>query len=66
MKSNSQSSFYFSPHLLKAVKGDLSAKPSVQSPYLKAVLSGKTRTSDHSKAEDSNMAAALRYIAGSK
>ena len=66
MKSNSQSSFYFSPHLLKAVKGDLSVKPSVQSPYLRAVLSGKIRTSDPSKARDNNMAAALRYIAGSR
>lgn len=66
MKSNSQPSNYFSPHSLKAVKGDPSASASVQSPYLKAVLSGKTRTSDSSKVVDNNMAAALRYIAGSK
>ena len=66
MKSNSQPSLYSSPHSLKAVKVDSSASTSVQSPYLKAVLSGKIRTSDPSKARDNNMAAALRYIAGSK
>ena len=66
MKSNSQPSNYSSPHSLKVVKTDPSANASVQSPYLKAVLSGKTRTSDPSKTGDTNMAAALRYIAGSK
>ena len=45
MKSNAQSTFYFSAYPLKALRKEASAKPSsTQSPYLKAILSGKTRT----------------------
>ena len=45
MKSNDHPSFYFSAYPLKAVTNEASAKPSSnQSPYLKAILSGKTRT----------------------
>jgi hypothetical protein len=49
MKRNAQSTFYFSAYPLKALQDEASAKPSqtlsqTQSPYLKAILSGKTRT----------------------
>lgn len=45
MKSNSQPSLYFSAYPLKALNQETSAKPSNgQSPFLKAILSGKTRT----------------------
>jgi hypothetical protein len=45
MKSNDHPSFYFSAYPLKALTNEASAKPSSnQSPYLKAILSGKTRT----------------------
>jgi hypothetical protein len=45
MKSNVQSTLYFSAYPLKALRDKASAKPSsTQSPYLKAILSGKTRT----------------------
>ena len=40
MKSNKQSSLYFSAYPLKAIK----ESSSEQSPFLKAILSGKTRT----------------------
>ena len=40
MKSNKQSPLYFSAYPLKVIK----ESSSEQSPYLKAVLSGKTRT----------------------
>jgi len=64
MKSNGQPSLYFSPHSLKGHKEPV-AKPSTQSPYLKDVLSGKTRRGTV-KMEDSNMAAALRYISSTR
>jgi hypothetical protein len=45
MKSNAQSTFYFSAYPLKNLHEKTSAKPSSdQSPYLKAILSGKTRS----------------------
>jgi hypothetical protein len=45
MKSKPRSPFYFSAYPLKAVTDEASAKTtSSQSPYLKAILSGKTRT----------------------
>jgi len=45
MKGNDHPSLYFSAYPLKAVNQEASAKPSSgQSPYLKAVLSGKTRS----------------------
>jgi hypothetical protein len=45
MKSNDHPSFYFSAYPLKALTNEASAKSSSnQSPYLKAILSGKTRT----------------------
>ena len=45
MKSNIHSSPYFSAYPLKALNQEPSAKPSnKQSPFLKAILSGKTRT----------------------
>jgi len=45
MKSNSQPSLYFSAYPLKALNQETSAKPSnSHSPFLKAILSGKTRT----------------------
>lgn len=65
MKSNSQP-FYFSPHSLKSQKLEVSANPSIQSPYLRAVLSGKARNSSPARSADSNMAAALRYINNSR
>jgi len=44
MKSNAKPSLYFSAYPLKALNKEASAKPSSsQSPYLKAILSGKTR-----------------------
>jgi len=45
MKSNARHSLYFSAYPLKALNQEVSA-PSVQnqSPYLKAILSSKTRT----------------------
>ena len=66
MKNNNQPSLYFSPHAMKAQKQEPPAKHSFQSPYLRAVLSGKTRSSSYSKATDSNLAAALRYIVNSR
>ncbi|MGB3154825.1 MAG: hypothetical protein WBB06_09500 [Chitinophagaceae bacterium] len=66
MKNNNQPSLYFSPHPLKAQKQEPPAKNSIQSPYLRAVLSGKTRTSSHAKTTDSNLSAALRYIVNSR
>jgi hypothetical protein len=45
MKSNAQTSLYFSAYPLKAFDKEDSAKPSTgQSPYLRAMLSSKTRT----------------------
>jgi hypothetical protein len=44
MKSNKQSPIYFSAYPLKAVHISPSTKTSEESPYLKAVLSGKTRS----------------------
>ena len=45
MKSGDQPSLYFSAYPLKALNQGASAKPSEgKSPYLKAILSGKTRT----------------------
>ncbi len=45
MKSGDQPSLYFSAYPLKALNQESSVKPSEgQSPYLKAILSGKTRT----------------------
>jgi len=66
MKSNNHLSFYFSPHSVSSSKKLISIKPSTQSPYLRAVLSGKTRCSSNQKNDDSNMAAALRYISRSR
>ena len=46
MKRNAQSTLYFSAYPLKALQDEASAKsPETQSPYLKAILSGKTRSS---------------------
>jgi hypothetical protein len=42
MKSDKQPSFYFSAYPLKAIHS--SSSPADQSPYLKAVLNGKTRS----------------------
>lgn len=69
MKSNAQPSIYFSPHVPKGPNQEPSAKSSYQSPYLKAVLNGKTRVAENQSASlmaDSSLAAALRYIAHSK
>ena len=45
MKSNAQSTLYFSAYPLKAFDKETSGKTSPgQSPYLRAILSGKTRT----------------------
>ena len=45
MKSKPRSPFYFSAYPLKAISNEVSPTPSTnQSPYLKAILSGKTRT----------------------
>ncbi len=68
MRSNNQPSLYFSPHSQKGQKQEPTANPLNQSPYLKAVLSDK-RTSGPARVlsmVNSNMAAALRYIANSK
>ncbi|MDZ4795871.1 MAG: hypothetical protein SGI83_16445 [Bacteroidota bacterium] len=69
MKSIVQPSLYFSPHSLKALKKEpASAQSFNQSPYLKAVLSEKriAGTARVLSMASSSMAAALRYIAGSK
>ena len=68
MKSTSKIA-KISAYPLKAVPADNSAKPTAQSPYLKAVLSSKLRASYPGKVlamTDSNLAAALRYIASTK
>ncbi len=65
MKSNAQP-FYFSPYVAKGPNQEPAAKASHQSPYLRAVLNGKTRVADNARASlmaDSSMTAALRYIA---
>lgn len=68
MRSNGHPSLYFSPHSLKSQKQGLSATPISQSPYLRAVLSEKTITRPGRllSMNNSNLAAALRYIAQSK
>lgn len=67
MKSVGQSSQSLSPDLQKATKQEIAAKPTEQSPYLKAVLSER-KNSDTARVlsmANSSMAAALRYIANS-
>ena len=44
MKSNARKSVYFSAYPLKNVEREVSKNTNGQSPYLKAILSGKTRT----------------------
>jgi hypothetical protein len=44
MKSNARQSVYFSAYPLKALEKEIARNPNGQSPYLKAILSGKTRT----------------------
>ena len=45
MKTNAKPSLYFSAYPLKVLEKEIAAKPSVsQSPYLKAILTGSTRT----------------------
>lgn len=68
MKSNSKIAT-ISAYPLKAVPRDNAIQASGQSPYLKAVLSSKLRASYPGKVlpmTDSNLAAALRYIAKTK
>ena len=58
-----------SAYPLKAIPKDLPVSTPNQSPYLKAVLSSTLRGSYPSKVlpmKESNLAAALRYIAGKK
>ena len=46
MKSTAQTTLYFSAYPLKAFDKETSSKPTTgQSPFLRAILSGKTRTS---------------------
>jgi hypothetical protein len=69
MKSNGHPSLYFSPHSPKSQKQEPLAKPSHQSPYLRAILSEKTISRPGrllSMNNDSSMAAALRYITHNK
>lgn len=68
MKNNTKIAT-ISAYPLKAVPKDNSVQASGQSPYLKAVLSSKLRASYPGKLlsmTDSNLAAALRYIAKTK
>ncbi len=44
MKSNTRSSLYFLAYPLKALKQEPPKTTQSQSPFLKAILSGKTRT----------------------
>jgi len=48
MKSIAKPSFYFSAYPLKVIK-DISADKEPGSPYLKALLSGKTKTTKRAK-----------------
>jgi hypothetical protein len=68
MKSNGHPSLYFSPHSLKSQKQEVPAKPSHQSPYLRAVLSEKaiSRPGRVLSMNNSSLAAALRYINSTK
>jgi hypothetical protein len=45
MKSIIKPAFYFSAYPLKAITGSSSSDKKPDSPYLKAILSGKTKTS---------------------
>lgn len=45
MKSTAKPSFYFSAYPLKAIKDSSSADKEPNSPYLRALLSGSTKTS---------------------
>lgn len=68
MNNNNQPSLYFSPHSLKALKQEPAPTYSMQTPYLRAVLTDK-RNSGPARVmsmTNSNLAAALRYIANSK
>lgn len=65
---NGKSSF-IPAYPLKAIVGEGKVPPAGQSPYLKAVLASKLRESYPGKVlpmQDSNLAAALRYIHQSK
>ena len=47
MKINIKPSFYFSAYPLKAISGSSLAEKKPDSPYLKALLSGKTQTNSN-------------------
>jgi hypothetical protein len=58
-----------SAYPLKAIPGESKTPPTGQSPYLKAVLASKLRDSYPARVlpmQESNLAAALRYISQSK
>jgi hypothetical protein len=68
MKNNS-SRPYISAYPLKAITQETSKLEAGPSPYLKAVLSSKLKESASARIlpmNDSNLAAALRYIASTK
>jgi hypothetical protein len=59
----------FSAYPLKAIPGENKTPPTGQSPYLRAVLASKLRDSYPARVlpmQESNLAAALRYISKSK
>lgn len=66
MKNTTLSPLYFISNPLRIVKDEISAVS--QSPYLKAMLSGKTsaRSEGNGPVENSDRAAASRYIRDSK
>lgn len=49
MKINIKPSFYFAAYPLKAISGSSLAEKKTDSPYLKALLSGKTKTSSRGR-----------------
>jgi hypothetical protein len=66
MKSNSPFSFYISDNPLKTLNQESSAQPSQnKSPYLKAILSGNTKSfarENHLPDANPDRTAAIRYI----
>ena len=67
MNNNNHPSLYFSPHSLKALKQEPAPTHSIQTPYLRAVLTDKkTDPARVLSMTNSSLAAALRYIANSK
>ncbi|HMU45283.1 MAG TPA: hypothetical protein PKC72_02895 [Chitinophagaceae bacterium] len=66
MKNDAQPSLFSLVSSLKLVKEEFPAKTQERSPYLRAVLSGNSKTQNENNNECTDRDAALRYIRESK